>query len=256
MDEREALVQAALGELGTAGGEKYVAWYNGAAGSRLSLKAAWCAIFASWCARQAGVSPERLPNFASCTAGRNQFRRMGVWRERTSGYAPRRGDLILFDWDADPALAEHVGIVTGADEEYVYTVEGNSGNMVREKRYTRSSGKVLGYVSWKEEMEMTKEEARTLIDQKAAEVKEEAAEEARNYADRHDAMVMTEAKRYARQVAAGTLYHKAAEIPAWGKETVERLMASGALRGGADGDLALSEEMLRVLVIMERVARA
>ncbi len=98
MGEREALVRAALGEKGTVGGAKYVAWYNGAAGAHLSLKAAWCAIFVSWCARQAGIDRLRLPSFASCTAGRNKFRQMGIWKERASGYVPRRGDLILFDW--------------------------------------------------------------------------------------------------------------------------------------------------------------
>ncbi len=91
MSEREALVQAALGEKGAVGGEKYVAWYNGAMGSHLSLKAAWCAIFVSWCARQAGIDGHRRPNCPSCTAGRNRFRQMGIWRERSSGYGPRRG---------------------------------------------------------------------------------------------------------------------------------------------------------------------
>lgn len=247
MSEREALVQAALGEKGAVGGEKYVAWYNGAMGSHLSLKAAWCAIFVSWCARQAGIDLQRLPNFASCTAGRNRFRQMGIWRERSSGYVPRRGDLLLFDWDSDPAWAEHVGIVTGADERYVYTVEGNSGNAVREKRYSRSSGSILGYVSWKEETEMSREEAEALMEQKAA--------EAKSYADRHDEMVMAEAKRYAKQVCTGAAYHSLDEIPQWARETVERLIASGALQGDETGDLALSEEMLRVLVIMERAMR-
>lgn len=244
MSEREALVRSALGEKGVVGGEKYVAWYNGATGSRFSLTVAWCAIFVSWCARQAGIDVQRLPSFASCTAGRSQFRRMGVWKERSSGYVPQRGDLILFDWDGDTSLAEHVGIVTGADKSYVYTVEGNSGNAVREKRYSRNSGNILGYAAWKEEMEMTREEAETFMEQKVAEVK--------NYANLHDEMVMAEAKRYARQVCAGTVYHRVEEVPQWGRETVKRLVASGALRGDGTGDLALSEEMLRMLVILER----
>ncbi len=247
MSEREALVRAAMGEKGTVGGEKYVAWYNGATGARLSLKAAWCAIFVSWCARQAGIDLQRLPSFASCTAGRSTFRRMGIWQERSSGYVPQRGDLLLFDWDADPAWAEHVGIVTGVDEGYVYTVEGNSGNAVREKRYSRNSDRILGYAAWKEEMEMTREEAETFMEQKVA--------EAKSYANRHDEMVMAEAKRYARQVCTGTVYHTVEETPQWARETVRSLVSSGALQGDETGDLALSEEMLRVLVILERAMR-
>lgn len=248
MGEREALVCAALGEKGTVGGEKYVAWYNGAVGSHLSLKAAWCAIFVSWCARQAGIGLQQLPSFASCTAGRNQFRRMGIWKARSSGYVPRRGDLILFDWDAEPSLAEHVGIVTGADTGYVYTVEGNSGNRVREKRYSRNSSCVLGYASWKEkeEWEMTKEETQALIEQKVA--------EAKRYADLQDKAVAEEAKEYARQVGTQAVYHTVDEVPQWARETVKELVACGALRGDETGDLALSEEMARLLVIMERAA--
>ncbi len=248
MNEREALVSAALGEKGTVGGEKYVAWYNGVMGVHLSLKAAWCAIFVSWCARQAGIDLQRLPSFASCTAGRSRFRQMGIWKERSSGYVPRRGDLILFDWDADTSMAEHVGIVTGANKSYVYTVEGNSGNTVREKRYSRNSSCVLGYASWieKEEWEMTREEARNLMEQTLA--------EAKSYANRHDETVMAEAKRYARQVCTGTVYHTVEEVPQWAKETVKDLVACGALKGDETGDLALSEEMVRLLVIMERAA--
>ncbi len=248
MREREALVCAALGEKGAGGGEKYVAWYNGAVGAHLNLKAAWCAIFVSWCARQAGIGLPQLPNFASCTAGRNRFRQMGIWKERSSGYAPRRGDLILFDWDADPSLAEHVGIVTGVDKSYVYTVEGNSGNTVREKRYSRNSSCVLGYASWKEkeEWEMTKEEAQALMEQKVA--------EAKRYADSRDQAVMAQTKEYVRKACTQTVYHTVEEVPQWARETVKDLVACGALRGDGKGDLALSEEMLRLLVIMERAA--
>ncbi len=254
MREREAFVKAALGEKGAAGGQKYVAWYNGVEGKGLSLKVAWCAIFVSWCARQAGISVQQIPNFTACTPARNQFKKMGIWKERSSGYLPRRGDLLLFDWDKDPVLAEHVGIVTGVENGYVCTVEGNSGNTVREKRYAINSGVILGYAAWedKEVRNMTKEEAEKLMDRKVGEAKAAAVAEAQGYADRQDEEVMVKAKEYAREAASQVVYHTPEEVPDWARETVRRLAASGVLRGDEKGDLALSLEMLRMLVIMER----
>ena len=50
---------------------------------------------------------------------------------------------------------------------------------------------------------------------------------------------------------AKTVYDTAETVPEWGRETVDKLLARGFLRG-ADGKLALSEEMLRVLVVVDR----
>ena len=50
-------------------------------------------------------------------------------------------------------------------------------------------------------------------------------------------------------------YHKLDDIPAWGAPTVQRLMDADALRGDEHGDLNLSNDMLRVLVILDRMGR-
>ena len=50
-------------------------------------------------------------------------------------------------------------------------------------------------------------------------------------------------------------YHKLDDIPAWGAPTVQRLMDADALRGDEHGDLNLSNDMLRVLVILDRLGR-
>ena len=53
----------------------------------------------------------------------------------------------------------------------------------------------------------------------------------------------------------GTRYQSLAEVRArapWAAETVEKLIALGALRGGGTG-LALSEDMLRAFVINDRM---
>lgn len=235
MDWNERLVKVALDELGAENGEKYVRWYNAAMGSKLNLSAAWCAIFVSWCARQAGVSTKKIPNFAGCTTGRRLFQKLGSWRERGE-YLPKRGDLVLFDWDGDPSLSEHVGIVTERDGKKVYTVEGNSGKTVREKSYPLGSGVILGYVNWEEEENLTKAETEKLIEEMAAKLEKKLTE-------------TLEKKLAAREPK---VYDTVEEVPLWGQETVKALVADGALKGGADGKLKLSEEMLRLLVILER----
>ncbi len=50
-------------------------------------------------------------------------------------------------------------------------------------------------------------------------------------------------------------YHKLDDIPAWGAPTVQRLMDADALRGDEHGDLNLSNDMLRILVILDRLGR-
>jgi len=49
-----------------------------------------------------------------------------------------------------------------------------------------------------------------------------------------------------------TRYNTIDEVPDWGREAVSKLAAAGALRGN-DSGLALSEDMLRVLVINDRM---
>ena len=50
---------------------------------------------------------------------------------------------------------------------------------------------------------------------------------------------------------AKTVYDTAESVPEWGKGTVDKLLSGDLLRG-TDGKLALSEEMLRVLVVLDR----
>lgn len=50
-------------------------------------------------------------------------------------------------------------------------------------------------------------------------------------------------------------YHKLEDIPEWGEPTVQRLLNADALRGDENGDLDLSRDMLRILVILDRLGR-
>ena len=79
---------------------------------------------------------------------------MGKFREKSSGYVPKAGDIIFFV--GDPGyISKHTGIVTNCDGTYVYTVEGNSGSSgttpywkgsrVTKNSYLLTSSSILGY---------------------------------------------------------------------------------------------------------------
>ena len=63
---------------------------------------------------------------------------------RLMGDTPEPGDLIFFDWEQDGAR-DHVGIVTAVVDDKVFTVEGNSSDLCRQKRYSLDDPVIYGY---------------------------------------------------------------------------------------------------------------
>jgi hypothetical protein len=103
---------------------KFGVWYG-------MNRVAWCGIFVSWVAWQAGVLGLLIPKYASCFAGLKWFRD----RELTGNWPPKPGDIFIMRvykpgvWNADPDgwATAHTGIV----EKYlgngrVQTIEGNT----------------------------------------------------------------------------------------------------------------------------------
>ena len=58
---------------------------------------------------------------------------------------PTPGMLIFFDWATRDGVPDHVGIVEKVENGMVYTVEGNSRDMRRQKQYALGSSVILGY---------------------------------------------------------------------------------------------------------------
>lgn len=50
-------------------------------------------------------------------------------------------------------------------------------------------------------------------------------------------------------------YQTQADIPAWGSDTISKLVDAGALQGDGDGNLNISKDMLRTLVILDRLGK-
>lgn len=72
--------------------------------------------------------------------------RKGQWRGRGSGYQPKSGDLILFDFNGN-GTPDHIGIVHSSTGFYsTHSVEGNTGSPRRVRLQHRTSD-ILGYVA-------------------------------------------------------------------------------------------------------------
>lgn len=77
-------------------------------------------------------------------------------------YTPKAGDIIWYQWkgsscrgsngkwDKVTKCVDHVGIVTSSDSNYVYTIEGNTGDpgLVRKRERVIDSDEIIAYGSW------------------------------------------------------------------------------------------------------------
>lgn len=130
------IVIVAKSQVGNVGGKPYWSWYG------FNNRVSWCACFVSWCANESGKLNITVPKFSRVEDGIQWYKNQGKWKSRY--YIPNPGDLVFFDWnnDNDP---DHVGIVEKVENNYIYTIEGNSNNECRSKNYKLNSNKIYGY---------------------------------------------------------------------------------------------------------------
>ena len=163
------MVTCAESQLGVEGGEPYWSWYG------FDERVEWCACFVSWVADQCGLlegnsnegtqsdiedqaltnAKLSIPKYSVCDDGINKFKEKGQWQDReTDGtlYIPRPGDIIFFDWiekdtGEQNGISDHTGIVKNVDVENnkVHTIEGNSGDAVKEQEYDLNNIQIVGY---------------------------------------------------------------------------------------------------------------
>ncbi len=131
------IVAVALSQVGNVGGETYWRWYG------YNSRVSWCACFVSWCGNQCGyIDAGIIPKFSYCDAGIDWFKSRGQWQ--SGGYCPSPGDIIFFDWNNN-GVSDHVGLVESCDGNYVYTIEGNANDAVKQLCYSVGSSDVMGY---------------------------------------------------------------------------------------------------------------
>lgn len=131
------IVSVALSQVGNVGGEPYWSYMG------FTSRVDWCACFVSWCANECGyIESGAMPNFSWCETGVNWFKDRNQWLDGCATPAP--GDIIFFDWDnsGDP---DHVGIVKCVEDGLVNTIEGNSGDSVRQNTYVVADSCIYGF---------------------------------------------------------------------------------------------------------------
>ena len=133
------IVEVATYQIGNLGGQPYWSWYG------FSSRVEWCACFVSWCANECGyIQAGTVPKFSYCQTGMGWFKDAGCWQDAGTGYEPKPGDIVFFDWEGDGHV-DHVGIVEYVKGGYVHTIEGNNGDAVRRSSYSLSSSVLVGY---------------------------------------------------------------------------------------------------------------
>ena len=122
--------------------QKYPNWYNGKKNGF-----AWCDMFTDWCfltafgyenALRLTCQPEKSAG-AGCTYSLRYYKNKGQFH--TSN--PKPGDQIFFGTSIDNS--SHTGIVEKVDGSKVYTIEGNTSDMVARRSYALNNSRILGY---------------------------------------------------------------------------------------------------------------
>lgn len=107
----------------------------------------WCAAFVTFCLRRAEISKTVAPSHVNCTSWLNIFKQKSSnYKYYARGtYTPIKGDIIFFKSASTSRASDHVGLVIGVANGYIYTVEGNTSGGVYIKSYAASDTYIVGF---------------------------------------------------------------------------------------------------------------
>ncbi|MHB8872853.1 MAG: peptidoglycan-binding protein [Myxococcaceae bacterium] len=115
------------------------------AGENPTAREPWCADFASFIYRQAGVplgpngqGQDYVPFLRDWAQSVGRYHPKG-------NYSPRPGDLVIISYGG--ARPDHVTVVTKIEGGRVHTIGGNESDSVKASSHSPSSGYILGYVT-------------------------------------------------------------------------------------------------------------
>jgi len=120
---------------------KYGAWYG-------LNRVAWCAIFVSWVYDQAGAKLGKVDTakgYHYCPSAFNFWR-----KNKKITTLPERGDIVLFDWDANK-LSDHTGIFLrwiNQEKTIFEAIEGNTS-----PRNASNGGQVMKTVRYRKNVQ-------------------------------------------------------------------------------------------------------
>lgn len=126
-------------------GEYYSSWYIGGYEDNpgWNEETPWCVCFVSWALDQCkGYTKGYNQKYANVDKLWTDCVTSDNWKSKD----PQPGDIIFFDWIVDSEKnPEHAGVVYAVQDGWVYTIEGNSDNMVKICKYSLEYPCILGY---------------------------------------------------------------------------------------------------------------
>lgn len=141
--EGDSKTQISGCDAGTKNYTEYGLWYNNLQSAPQGYeRAAWCASFVSWCAKQANIPSSIVYYHAYTVYGVNWFieRDLAYTRQQVADgqYLPRPGDIVYFKSSRNGDKVNHVGIVVKYEDGILYAVEGNT----NDSPYSTTGGQV------------------------------------------------------------------------------------------------------------------
>lgn len=102
----------------------------------------WCAAYVSVILYKAGYK-----RIIECSVPRMILLARAAGIYKTSGYKPKKGDLVIYDWD-DIKDGDHIGIITDIDNIGFITVkEGNKAGSIGVRSLPYEDGRVTAFIS-------------------------------------------------------------------------------------------------------------
>lgn len=124
----------------------------------------WCAQFPTWCVWKLTGKDKKKTEYILCVGGDlsagcgfalKYYKAAGRFDKN-----PKVGDQIFFKYHPEDTsyTADHTGIVVRVTDSLIETIEGNSGNQVKRKAYSRNNKYIIGYGHPRYDPEPTKED--------------------------------------------------------------------------------------------------
>lgn len=131
-------------------------WAEGDNAETWNANTPWCACFLSWALDQMKTKGNiiNVPHESHVSKYYEYFAGVTndsyIWKTNN----PIPGDIIFFDWDPEETNGyDHVGAVlkVDTDNDIIYTIEGNTANMVAVRSYKTTDPDIVGYgvLDWK-----------------------------------------------------------------------------------------------------------
>lgn len=219
----------------------------------------WCAAFITWCLTQAfgqAIAKVLLGHYpyVYCPTGKAKAQAQNRWTR-----TPSVGAIIIFgDSNGTPC---HTGLVRGYDNNYVYTIEGNTsggstvianGGGVCKKSYTRSISRILGYwhIDYEYAAKMLTEKEGDLTVTQYEELKALAKKQAQEIDE-----IKKQNDKLTNAVGGTFIYNYMDEnMPEWAREDIQWCLDNRIIEGTGEG-LNLNGMKLWTLVVIRRTVK-